>query len=150
MRDSQNPIKILTIGALLLHMLVHLWFAHLSYLDSLRYVEGTFNQTVSLGFAFFFGGLGMIALWLALMHYTSEPRIGLLQNWGGIHVLVIILLFTAIILHPPNQPPIGPPLDIFQVYYAPLLIMLTPPILVIITGIKESSYHHRGGTIGES
>lgn len=139
-------MKKFTASAFLFHMLVHLEFSYLAYLESLRYGESTFNGIISLGVSLLHGGLGIVALVIAMAHYATTLRTNTLIIWGVIHVSILLLQITALISAALTTLSYQ---SVFLAYLLPILILLIPPALIIILANWERSYEHRGGTIGE-
>ena len=146
MKALHNPVKKYTAGAFLFHTLIHLEFSYLASLESLRYGGSTFNGTMSSGVSILHGGLGIIALLMAIAHYTTTLRTNTLKIWGVIHVSVLLLQITALIHAALTTLSYQ---SVFLAYLLPILILLIPPVLIMILATWESSYEHQGGTIGE-
>ena len=133
MDDQQTPRKKYTVGALLLHTVVLLGFAAISYVDSLTYT-GTGSLTGGLArlASVFYGALGMIAVWLTGQHYTETVNKKNLQTWAAIHIALSIYALIMVLISYITYPSIY-----FLVSLLPVLLFLLPPVLVAIFAGKE-------------
>ncbi len=129
MEVQQNPMKKKIVGALLLHALTLLGFADLAYLDYLTIPILYFNSRLAFLSSLTLAVLGMIALVMAVWHYTEELGTLLLKNWGLVHIFFLvcqIVPFTMMLLL--FYFPL--PLDSVLVTFISYLILLFPPLLI--------------------
>jgi len=126
MEVQQNPMKKKIVGALLLHALTLLGFADLAYLTiPILY----FNSRLAFLSSLTLAVLGMIALVMAVWHYTDELGTLILKNWGLAHIFILvcqIVPFTMMLLL--FYFPL--PLDSVLVTLISYLILLLPPLLI--------------------
>ena len=109
-----------TVGALFLHALVLFWFASDAYFVATR----PFPNVFALFALVLYGSMGILSIWLSRQHYTKTVDRRRIEYWALFSMAIAYYWLSDLIT-------IRGLFTLEAIF--PILIFITPPMLIIIS-----------------